>query len=160
MPVFPSSQNGHDLYMEYVAYLIRNHRTDDALDVIDQGRAETLAEGLGLGKKMVHPSSLFAYHSGRWRASPMPSSLSMLCLRSFLLVGGERQRVRLLHASGSRHDSRRRWQATAARYSQPETLWPNSIPRRATLYEMLVKPAEHLIHPAIASSSSQADSMA
>ena len=47
----PFSQNGRDLYMDYVAYLVRNHRTDEALDVIDQGRAETLAEGLGFENK-------------------------------------------------------------------------------------------------------------
>jgi tetratricopeptide (TPR) repeat protein len=42
----PFFANGRDLHMDYVAFLIRNHRTDDALAVIDQGRAETLAEGL------------------------------------------------------------------------------------------------------------------
>jgi tetratricopeptide (TPR) repeat protein len=47
----PFSQNARDIYMDYVAYLIRNHRTDEALDVIDEGRAETLAEGLGFGNK-------------------------------------------------------------------------------------------------------------
>ena len=49
----PFFENGRDLYMDYVAYLIRNHRTDEALDVIDQGRAETLAEGLGLDNKSM-----------------------------------------------------------------------------------------------------------
>jgi len=44
----PFLENGSDLYAGYTDYLIREHRADDALSVVDQSRAEALADGLGL----------------------------------------------------------------------------------------------------------------
>lgn len=40
----PFLENGSDLYTGYADYLIAEDRTDEALDVIDRSRAETLAE--------------------------------------------------------------------------------------------------------------------
>jgi CHAT domain-containing protein/tetratricopeptide (TPR) repeat protein len=46
----PFLANGNDLYVGYSDYLIREHRTDEALNVIDQSRAESLADGLHLSR--------------------------------------------------------------------------------------------------------------
>jgi CHAT domain-containing protein/tetratricopeptide (TPR) repeat protein len=43
----PFLENGSSLYLGYMEQLIREGRTDAALQVLDQSRAETLAEGLG-----------------------------------------------------------------------------------------------------------------
>jgi CHAT domain-containing protein len=44
----PFLENGSDLYSNYMEYLVREHRTNEALNVIDESRAETLADGLKL----------------------------------------------------------------------------------------------------------------
>jgi CHAT domain-containing protein len=44
----PFLANGNDLYVSYAEYLIREHRTDEALNVIDESRAESLTDGLHL----------------------------------------------------------------------------------------------------------------
>jgi CHAT domain-containing protein/tetratricopeptide (TPR) repeat protein len=44
----PFFENGSKLYLDYMEQLIREGKTDAALAVLDQSRAETLAEGLGI----------------------------------------------------------------------------------------------------------------
>ena len=44
----PFLENGDDLYRDYTEYLIREHRPDEALNVVDESRAEALADGLKL----------------------------------------------------------------------------------------------------------------
>jgi CHAT domain-containing protein/tetratricopeptide (TPR) repeat protein len=44
----PFLENGNDLYRDYTEYLIREHRADEALNVVDESRAEALADGLKL----------------------------------------------------------------------------------------------------------------
>jgi CHAT domain-containing protein len=143
----PFSQNGHDLYMDYVAYLIRNHRTDEALNVIDQGRAETLAEGLGFGNKgassnqsrrislpglarqshaVVLVYALSPQGSYLWAANGRESGFYPLPDRPTILALVASHRRSILAAKDLVAD-----QHSAAR----------------TLYEMLVKPAENIIHP-------------
>jgi CHAT domain-containing protein len=143
----PFSQNGRDLYLDYVAYLIRNHRTDEALNVIDQGRAETLAEGLGLGSKgtsstHLRPPSLTALArqshavilvyalspqgSYMWAANSRESGFYSLPDRAAILTQVANHRRSILAAKDLAADQR-----SAAH----------------ALYDMLVKPAEHLIHP-------------
>jgi len=46
----PFLENGSDLYLDYVNYLIHEHRTEEALSVIDESRAEALADGLRLSR--------------------------------------------------------------------------------------------------------------
>ena len=46
----PFLENGTDLYTNYTQYLISEHRTDEALSVIDESRAESLADGLHLSR--------------------------------------------------------------------------------------------------------------
>jgi CHAT domain-containing protein len=143
----PFSQNGRELYMDYVAYLIRNQRTDEALNVLDQGRAETLAEGLGFGNKgtssnqsrrislkdlarqshaVVLVYALSPQGSYLWAANGRESGFYPLPDRPTILELVANHRRAILAAKDLIADQR-----SAAR----------------TLYEMLVKPAEHLIHP-------------
>ena len=46
----PFLENGADLYANYTEHLISEHRTDEALSLIDQSRAESLADGLHLSR--------------------------------------------------------------------------------------------------------------
>jgi CHAT domain-containing protein/Tfp pilus assembly protein PilF len=143
----PFSQNGHDLYMDYVAFLIRNHRTDEALNVIDQGRAETLADGLGLGDKRATSSTslrrislttlarqsravilvyaLSPQGSYLWAANGKQSGFYPLPDRAAVLTQVANHRRSILAAKDLVADQR--------------------SPAHP-LYDMLIKPAEHLIH--------------
>jgi CHAT domain-containing protein len=46
----PFLANGSDLYNDYSKYLVQEHRSDEALNVIDESRAESLADGLHLSR--------------------------------------------------------------------------------------------------------------
>jgi CHAT domain-containing protein/Flp pilus assembly protein TadD len=46
----PFLANGNDLYVSYTEHLIQAHRPDEALNVIDESRAESLADGLHLSR--------------------------------------------------------------------------------------------------------------
>jgi CHAT domain-containing protein/tetratricopeptide (TPR) repeat protein len=46
----PFLENGADLYANYTEYLIGEHKTEEALSVIDQSRAGSLADGLHLAR--------------------------------------------------------------------------------------------------------------
>jgi len=141
----PFAQNGHELYMDYVAYLVRNHRTDQALDVIDQGRAETLAEGLGL--------------NGKHASTPLQRiSLTALARRSHavILVYAMSYQVSYLWAANGKESAfcllpDRATILTAVATHRRALLAARDLvaeqhPTARNLYEMLVKPAEHLIH--------------
>jgi CHAT domain-containing protein len=142
----PFSQNGRDLYMDYVSYLIRNHRTDEALNIIDQGRAETLAEGLGLGNKstssitsrrisltglarqshaVILVYALSPQGSYMWAANSRESGFYPLPDRAAILTLVANHRRSILAAKDLVADQR-----SAAR----------------TLFDVLVKPAEQLLH--------------
>jgi CHAT domain-containing protein len=142
----PFSQNGRELYMDYVAFLIRNHRTDEALNVIDQGRAETLADGLELGDKKASSTSvqrisltalarqsravilvyaLSPQGSYLWAANGKQSGFYTLPDRAVILAQVANHRRSILAAK--------------------DLLADQHAPAHP-LYDMLVKPAEHLIH--------------
>jgi CHAT domain-containing protein/Flp pilus assembly protein TadD len=53
----PFLENGSDLYVNYMEHLIHEHRTGDALRVIDESRAESLEDGLHLSRKEQRKSS-------------------------------------------------------------------------------------------------------
>ncbi|HTF72160.1 MAG TPA: CHAT domain-containing protein [Edaphobacter sp.] len=142
----PFSQNGQDLYMDYVDYLVRNHQTDEALNVIDQGRAETLAEGLGLENK------------DGTSTRPLRISLRTLARQSHavILVYAMSEHVSYLWAANSKESGfytlpdRASILAAAASHRRAvlsaRDLMAELHPAGRDLYEMLVKPAENLIH--------------
>jgi CHAT domain-containing protein len=142
----PFSQNGRDLYMDYVAYLVRNHRTDEALEVIDQGRAETLAEGLGFeGKHASTPLRQISLTALARRSHAVILVYAMSQQVSYLWAANDKKsgfyllpnRAAILMAVASHRRS-----VLAAR-----DLVAEQHPAARDLYEMLVKPAEHLVHP-------------
>jgi CHAT domain-containing protein len=47
----PFFANGDSLYRDYAAFLIASRRQDEALQLLDIGRAKTLAEGLGVANR-------------------------------------------------------------------------------------------------------------
>jgi CHAT domain-containing protein len=142
----PFSQNGHDLYMDYVDFLIRNQRTEDALNVIDQGRAETLAEGLGLENK------------DGTSTRPLRISLRTLARQSHavILVYAMSQQASYLWAANGKESGfytlpdRDTILAAVANHRRTvlaaRDLVAEQHPAARDLYEMLIKPAEHLIH--------------
>ena len=141
----PFFANGRDLYLDYAAFLIRNHRTDDALAVIDQGRAETLADGLGNGNKtaarrrsvsltalarqahaVILVYALSPEGSYLWAANSKQSGFYQLPNRADILAQIASHRRAVLGA---------------------RDLLKEQNPAARNLYDMLVEPAEHLIHP-------------
>ena len=46
----PFLENGSDLYVSYMEHLIEEHKPDEALNVIDESRAESLEDGLELSR--------------------------------------------------------------------------------------------------------------
>jgi CHAT domain-containing protein/tetratricopeptide (TPR) repeat protein len=72
----PFVENGTGLYLSYMEYLIRQGKLDDALRVLDQGRAETLSEGLVPAAKadasVMQPSAL---------AKRLDATILVYCLR-------------------------------------------------------------------------------
>ncbi|MBB6142846.1 CHAT domain-containing protein [Silvibacterium bohemicum] len=52
----PFFANGDALYRDYAYFLIASHRPDEALRLLDLGRARTLEEGLGLAENNPHSS--------------------------------------------------------------------------------------------------------
>lgn len=140
----PFFETGRDLYMDYAAFLVRNHRTDDALDLIDQGRAETLAEGLGVQNKpdslrrvsllrlarqshaVILVYALSSPSSYLWASNGKDSGFYLLPDRSVVLAAAAAHQRALLAA---------------------RDLVAEQHPAARTLYEMLLKPAEQLFHP-------------
>ncbi len=132
--------------MDYVDYLVRNHRTDEALNVIDQGRAETLAEGLGLENKDGTLSR------------PLHISLRTLARQSHavILVYAMSEQASYLWAANGKESAfytlpdRAAILAAVANHRRAvlsaRDLVAEQHPVARDLYEMLVRPAEHLIH--------------
>jgi CHAT domain-containing protein len=133
--------------MDYAAYLVRNHRTDEALNVIDQGRAETLAEGLGLEGKGTSSTRLAR------------SSLTALARQSHavILVYALSPQGSYMWAANGREfgfyplPDRAEILTVVANHRRAilaaRDLAADQHPAARALYEMLVKPAEQLIHP-------------
>ena len=74
----PFLENGTELYLGYMEQLIREGRTDDALAVLDQSRAATLADGLGLSR--VGRSAGTGLHA-RELARRLDGTILVYCLR-------------------------------------------------------------------------------
>lgn len=71
----PFVENGEALYVSYMEYLIAQGKTDEALNILDEGRAETLAEGLNARADdagVIEPQSL---------ATHLHATILVYCLR-------------------------------------------------------------------------------
>ena len=138
----PFLENGSDLYLDYMEYLIREGKPEAALQLLDQSRAETLTDGLGVADahKTQPPASPHTL------AARLHGTILIYCLRtehSYLwAVTRTRQQLYTLPGSASilpvvaRHT-----QAILA--SKDLLTQPDSTGR--ALYDALVRPAEALI---------------
>ncbi len=137
----PFLENGNDLYRDYTEYLIREHRPDEALNVVDESRAEALADGLKL-PPMKRTSSLNARSiASRVQATILVYSLGPKASylwaitparQQFYELPGSETILPLIHAH------------TKAILASKDVLAQPDAPGRA-LYQALVKPVEGMI---------------
>jgi CHAT domain-containing protein len=85
----PFLENANDIYADYTGFLVREHKTDEALRVLDQSRAEALADGLGL-------SAAKGESSGSQRAPGLNAGAIAARLQATILVYSLRPRVSYL----------------------------------------------------------------
>ena len=141
----PFSANGEDLYLDYIAFLIEQRKTNEALAVLDQGRGQTLAEDLGVQQAGTAPrvrlapqALAHALHGTIlvYRLAPHASYLWAIdgAHTSFYTLPGKAAIVALLAAH------RRDVMAAKDLLAKPDS------PAR-TLYDTLVKPARTELHP-------------
>jgi CHAT domain-containing protein/tetratricopeptide (TPR) repeat protein len=137
----PFLENGTDLYRDYTEYLIRQHKPDEALNVVDESRAEALADGLKL-PPMKRTVSLNA----RSIATRAQATILVYSLRpgasylwaitptkqQFYQLPGSDTILPLIHAH------------TKSILASKDVLAQPNPPGRE-LYDTLVKPAENLI---------------
>lgn len=142
----PFLENGSDLYVGYMEYLIREHRTDEALNVIDQSRAESLADGLHLSR---------AGEMGHSKRSGLNAESIAARLRATVLVYSLRPKTSYLWAitpareqfyplSGRETIVPLIQTHTKAILASKDVLHQQAAPGQS-LYNELVKPAEGLI---------------
>ncbi|NYF78046.1 CHAT domain-containing protein [Granulicella arctica] len=138
----PFLENGSDLYLDYMEYLIHRHRTDEALAILDKSRAETLAEGLGTaatGGDGLHARALAARLHGTilvYSLRPQTSYLWAISARGerFYTLPGSTTILPMVE----RH--------TQSILASKDLLTQRESTGRA-LYDALVKPAEAMIEP-------------
>jgi CHAT domain-containing protein len=139
----PFLANGTDLYSDYMQHLIEEHRPDQALNVIDESRAESLTDGLHLShtKKNQAPSSNAKSIAARLQATIMVYSLrpktSYLWVISptrqqFYQIAGSETILPLIHLH------------TKMILASKDVLSQPTAPGRS-LYSQLVEPAQSLI---------------
>ncbi len=85
----PFLENANDIYADYAGFLVREHKTDEALRVLDQSRAEALADGLGL-------SAAKGESSGSQRAPGLNARAIAARLQATILVYSLRPKVSYL----------------------------------------------------------------
>ncbi len=143
----PFQENGTDLYLGYMEQLIQEGRTEEALAVLDESRAKTLAEGFGLApggqakssREAVKPNALARRLGGTilvyclgprasylWAISPTRSAFFRLPPRPKILALVESHTHAILHSRDLLADTDA---GTAGRL----------------LYDVLLSPAQGLI---------------
>jgi len=85
----PFFENANDIYADYTGFLVREHKTDEGLRVLDQSRAEALADGLGL-------SAAKGESSGSQRAPGLNARAIAARLQATILVYSLRPKVSYL----------------------------------------------------------------
>jgi CHAT domain-containing protein len=141
----PFMANGSDLYVGYTQYLIHEKRPEEALNVIDQSRAESLADGLRLSGPEEKGHSKQALNSRAIAARLQATILvySLLPKTSYLWVITP-TRQQFFPISGSETILPLIEQHTKMILASKDVLaQPNAPGRR--LYDELVRPAQDLI---------------
>lgn len=140
----PFRANATDIYDDYIHFLIDHNRSDEALQVADQSRAQTLAQGLGISSssldtRRLRPNevarktgaTLLFYWLGEkqsymWTITATKTSLYKLPAESEIGQSIKRYRKALLGLGDPADDS------------NPDGL---------ALYRLLIHPAESLVQP-------------
>lgn len=139
----PFVENGTGLYLSYMEYLIGQGKVDDALRVLDQGRAETLSEGLTSAAKseagVVQPSAL---------ARRLDATILVYCLRpgTSYLWAVSPKRVQFFKLAGKEEIVPLVEGFSRAIVYAKDVLGQAGTPG-TTLYRDLVEPAAGLIPP-------------
>jgi CHAT domain-containing protein/Flp pilus assembly protein TadD len=140
----PFLANGNDLYIPYTEFLIRQHRPDEALSVIDESRAESLADGLHLSQPQHGPQSKNL--NAKSIAARLQATILVYSVRpktSYLwVITPSRQQFYSL--SGGETIAPLIQAHTKAILASKDVLRQQAAPGQS-LYNELVKPAENLI---------------
>ena len=134
----PFVENGTALYLSYMEYLIHEGKFEDALNILDQGRAETLAEGL-VAAPVLNPGAI---------ARRLNATILVYCLRtgtSYLWAIGPR-RMNFVRLPGKEVILPLIDRHTHAILASKDVLSQVDAPGFA-LYRDLVEPARSLIAP-------------
>ncbi|MCU1253328.1 MAG: Tetratricopeptide 1 repeat-containing protein [Edaphobacter sp.] len=141
----PFLENGGDLYLNYMKHLIDEHRPEEALNVIDESRAESLADGLHLSRLEQKRRSSQGLNA-RSIATRLQSTILVYSLRaktSYLWVISP-QRQQFYRLAGSETILPLIQLHTKMILASKDLLsQPNAPGRR--LYNELVEPAQALI---------------
>jgi CHAT domain-containing protein/Flp pilus assembly protein TadD len=144
----PFLENAADLYISYTKHLISEHRPDEALNVIDKSRAESLMDGLHLSRpEQKRQSSQIL--NGRSIAARLQATILVYSLRpktSYLWVITP-TRQQFYEIAGSEVILPQIQLNTKMILASRDLLSQPDGPGRS-LYDELVKPAEDLIKKA------------
>jgi CHAT domain-containing protein/tetratricopeptide (TPR) repeat protein len=143
--VLPFLANGNDLYVRYTKFLIDERRTDEALNVIDESRAESLEDGLhvsrpeqgGRSSQSLNAKSVAA----RLQATILVYSLRPKTSYLWVITPAKEQFYQI---AGSETILPLVQQHTKMILASKDLLAQANAPGRS-LYDALVKPAEGLI---------------
>jgi CHAT domain-containing protein/predicted negative regulator of RcsB-dependent stress response len=141
----PFLANGNDLYVSYTKFLIDEHRTDEALNVIDESRAESLEDGLhvsrpeqgGRSSQSLNAKSVAA----RLQATILVYSLRPKTSYLWVVTPAKEQFYQI---AGSETILPLVQQHTKMILASKDLLAQANAPGRS-LYDALIKPAEGLI---------------
>jgi CHAT domain-containing protein/Tfp pilus assembly protein PilF len=144
----PFLENGSDLYVGYMEHLIQEGRTDEALHVIDESRAESLEDGLRLSQhdSRYEARSQAPDRSARAIAARLHATILVYCLRpktSYLWVITP-TREQFYPIAGSETIASLIEQHSKMILASKDLLSQPDSPGRS-LYDDLVEPAKGLI---------------
>ena len=141
----PFLANGTDLYDGYMKHLIDEHRSDEALNLIDESRAESLADGLHLSRPKQKGRSLQGSNA-KSIAARLHATILVYSLRpkTSYLWAITPTRQRFYQLAGSETIVPQIQLNTKMILASKDLLSQAAAPGRS-LYDELVKPAEDLI---------------
>jgi CHAT domain-containing protein/Flp pilus assembly protein TadD len=141
----PFLANGSDLYVSYTEFLIHEHKPDDALQLIDESRAESLEDGLHLSrpKQRKYPSQTVKAKSIAARLQATILVYSLRPKSSYLWVISP-TRQQFYEIAGSETILPQIQLHTKMILASKDLLSQPTAPGRS-LYNELVQPAQSLI---------------
>ncbi len=144
--MLPFFANGESLYSDYGSLLIASHKSDEALQQLDSGRARTLEEGLDPKKREAHEQE----------GAPNPRLIARRLHASILFysLGPEKSYLWVINAKGTRlFDLPRQSEIDTRVQRYQKAILRSSDPLREanedgqSLYDILVAPAAAMLPP-------------